>query len=328
MIDLRGKRAVVSGASRGIGAATVGLLARAGADVVVGYRTRRDEAEAVAAAARAEGVRAATCGADLTTPDGCDALVAAAVEAFGGVDAVVINHGIWPAEEVPVAAMDDGRWARTVREDLDSVFWLSRAAARALGDGGRLVLVSSTAGQRGEAFHADYAATKGAMISFVKSLAVELAAAGVTVNCVAPGWVDTEMTGPAMRDGGRERIAATIPVGRVATAADVAGPILFLCSALSRHVTGEVLNVNGGSVLCGRARRTRRAERRRWPSGAGRRGRWPRCSRAARSRCAWTRARAAPCRRSPRGRSSAPRAGSSGWRACGRSSGAASRGRT
>ena len=99
--------------------------------------------------------------------------------------------------------------------------------------------------------HADYAASKGAMISFVKSLAVELAPAGVTVNCVAPGWVDTEMTEPAMRGGGRERIAAAIPVGRVATAEDVAGPILFLCSPLARHVTGEVLNVNGGSVLCG-----------------------------------------------------------------------------
>jgi 3-oxoacyl-[acyl-carrier protein] reductase len=156
--------------------------------------------------------------------------------------------------------MDDARWGRTMREDLDSVFWLSRAAARALTgtaggrrsrDGGRLVLVSSTAGQRGEAFHADYAASKGAMISFVKSLAVELAPAGVTVNCVAPGWVDTEMTAPAMQAGGRERIAATIPVGRVATAEDVAGPILFLCSPLARHVTGEVLNVNGGSVLCG-----------------------------------------------------------------------------
>jgi 3-oxoacyl-[acyl-carrier protein] reductase len=251
VIDLRGQRAVVSGASRGIGAATVRLLARAGADVVVGYRSRSDDAEAVAEDARAAGVRAVTCGADLSTPDGCDALVVASIEAFGGVDVMVINHGIWPAEAVAVATMDDARWGRTIREDLDSVFWLSRAAARAVGSGGRLVLVSSTAGQRGEAFHADYAATKGAMISFVKSLAVELAPAGVTVNCVAPGWVDTEMTDAAMREGGRERIAATIPVGRVATAEDVAGPILFLCSALARHVTGEVLNVNGGSVLCG-----------------------------------------------------------------------------
>lgn len=251
MIDLRGRRAVVSGASRGIGAATVRLLAAAGADVVVGFRSRSTDADTVAENARAHGVRVVTCGADLDTRDGCEALVRAAVDGFGGVDIVVINHGVWPAEEVAVAAMDDVRWAATMRADLDSVFWLSRAAVRALGAGGRLVLVSSTAGQRGEAFHADYAAAKGAMISFVKSLAVELAPRDVTVNCVAPGWVDTEMTDPALRGGGRERIAATIPIGRVATAEDVAGPIVFLASSLARHVTGEVLNVNGGSVLCG-----------------------------------------------------------------------------
>ena len=251
MIDLRGRRVVVSGASRGIGAAAVRLFAGAGADVVIGYRARRADAEAVAAEARAMGGQAVTCGADLDTRAGCDALVEAAVDAFGGVDVVVINHGVWPADEVAVAAMDDARWTATMRADLDSVFWLARAAARALGAGGRLVLVSSTAGQRGEAYHADYAAAKGAMISFVKSLAVELAPRDVTVNCVAPGWVDTEMTDPALREGGRARIAASIPIGRVATGADVAGPILFLASPLARHVTGEVLNVNGGSVLCG-----------------------------------------------------------------------------
>src|SRR5918995_1036289 len=116
--------------------------------------------------------------------------------------------------------------------------------------GGRVVIVSSTAGQRGEAFHADYAATKGALISLTKSLALEYAP-GITVNCVAPGWVDTEMSAPAFTAENRDRIRAGIPVGRIATAEDVAGPILFLCSALARHITGEVLNVNGGSVLCG-----------------------------------------------------------------------------
>ena len=115
---------------------------------------------------------------------------------------------------------------------------------------GRVVLVGSTAGQRGEAHHADYAATKGAMIAFVKSLCVECAP-GVTVNCVAPGWVDTEMCREAFAEGGRERIEAGIPLRRVAAPEDVAGPILFLCSDLARHITGEVLNVNGGSVLCG-----------------------------------------------------------------------------
>ena len=251
MIDLRGRRAVVSGGSRGIGAATVRLLARAGADVVVGYKARGADADAVAQDAASAGVRAVTCAADLSTSAGCDALVQRAVDAFGGVDLVVVNHGVWPAEEVPVATLDEERWHRTMRENVDSMFWLSRAAARAMGPDGRIVMVSSTAGQRGEAMHADYAASKGAMISFVKSLAVELAPRGITVNSVAPGWVDTDMTDAAMRDGGRERIAANIPIGRVASAEDIAGPIVFLCSPLARHVTGEILNVNGGSVLCG-----------------------------------------------------------------------------
>jgi 3-oxoacyl-[acyl-carrier protein] reductase len=116
--------------------------------------------------------------------------------------------------------------------------------------GGRVVIVSSTAGQRGEAYHADYAATKGALIALTKSLAVECAP-DVLVNCVAPGWVDTEMSHPAFGEGQRERIQRSIPLQRIASADDVAGPILFLCSELARHVTGEVLNVNGGSVLCG-----------------------------------------------------------------------------
>jgi 3-oxoacyl-[acyl-carrier protein] reductase len=120
-----------------------------------------------------------------------------------------------------------------------------------MGKGGRIVLISSTAGQRGEAFHADYGASKGAIISFVKSFAIELAPRDITVNSVAPGWVDTEMSHPAFGDGGEERIARSIPIGRIATAMDIAGPIVFLCSDLARHITGEILNVNGGSVLCG-----------------------------------------------------------------------------
>ncbi len=137
-----------------------------------------------------------------------------------------------------------------MRTNLDAVYHCTRAALGLLGDGGRVVMVSSTAGQRGEAFHADYAASKGAMIALVKSLAVECAPA-ITVNCVAPGWVDTEMCAESFMGTGREEIAAAIPLQRVATADDIAGPIVFLLSDLARHVTGEILNVNGGSVLCG-----------------------------------------------------------------------------
>jgi 3-oxoacyl-[acyl-carrier protein] reductase len=173
------------------------------------------------------------------------------VDTLGGLDLFVGNAGVWPAEEVPVAEMEDDRWARTMRENVDSIFYTTRAVARVISDGGRIVLVSSTAGQRGESMHADYGASKGAVISFTKSLAVELAPRDVTVNSVAPGWVDTEMVADPMAGEGRARASAGIPLGRIASADDIAGPILFLCSPLARHVTGEILNVNGGSVLCG-----------------------------------------------------------------------------
>jgi 3-oxoacyl-[acyl-carrier protein] reductase len=251
VIDLRGKRALVTGGSRGIGAATARLLARAGADVVIGYRSRTADAERVVGELRATGVRSDAHAADIATPAGAASLVEATRRALGGIDIFVANAGVWPAEEVPLADMDDARWARTMRENVDSVFYTTRAVARVIGDGGRIVLVSSTAGQRGEAFHADYGTSKGAVISFTKSLAVELAPRDVTVNSVAPGWVDTEMVAEPMAADGRARISAAIPLGRIASAEDIAGPILFLCSALARHVTGEILNVNGGSVLCG-----------------------------------------------------------------------------
>jgi 3-oxoacyl-[acyl-carrier protein] reductase len=251
VIDLTGARALVTGGSRGIGAATARLLARAGAQVVVGYRSRIADAESVAEELRSYGVKAEAFGADIATREGAESLVAETLRVFGGLDIFVGNAGVWPAEEVPLTEMDDARWQRTMRENVDSIFFTTRAVAGAMADRGRIVLVSSTAGQRGEAMHADYGASKGAVIAFTKSLAVELAPRGITVNSVAPGWVDTDMVAAPMAGEGRARIEAGIPLGRVASADDIAGPILFLCSPLARHVTGEILNVNGGSVLCG-----------------------------------------------------------------------------
>ena len=250
MLGLRARRALVTGASRGVGRAAALMLARAGADVGVGYHTREGEANQVVEQARAFGVRAFAQAADVATPWGAEMLFERCIVELGGVDLFVANAGIWNADEVPLAGMTDAQWDRTLQANLTSVFHTVRLAARFVADGGRIVIVSSTAGQRGEANHADYAASKGALISFTKSVAVELAARDVTVNCVAPGWIDTEMVEKPMREA-RARIEAAIPLGRVASADDVAGPILFLCSALARHVTGEVLNVNGGSVLCG-----------------------------------------------------------------------------
>ena len=250
MISLRGKRALVTGGSRGIGAATALLLAEAGADVGIGFRSRQAEATDVVQRLAERGVRAFAHSADLSSLDGVTSLFDRAVREFGGLDIFVGNAGIWPYEDVPLSEMTDEQWRSTMAANIDSMFYSSRAAARVLAPGGRIVLVSSTAGQRGEAGHADYAATKGAMISFVKSLAVELGPKDMTVNAVAPGWVDTDAVSMVMAHS-REKIEAAIPVGRIASARDIAGPIVFLCSELARHVNGEILNVNGGSVLCG-----------------------------------------------------------------------------
>lgn len=251
LIDLSGRNAIVTGGSRGVGRATAILLARAGAAVGVAYRSRRAEAEEVVEACRAEGVHAWCEGGDLADAGDAEALFARADREFDGLDVFVGNHGIWPPRDVPISEMTEEQWLDTVGANLHSIFYTTRAAARRMRDDGRIVLVSSTAGQRGEAYHGDYASTKGAMISLVKGLCVELGARGITVNAVAPGWIDTEMSAGALQGEGRARVAAGIPIGRIATSEDVAGPILFLCSELGRHVTGEILNVNGGAVLVG-----------------------------------------------------------------------------
>jgi len=234
MIDLAGKRAFVTGGGRGIGRATTLLLERAGARVVVGYRDRKPGPNSV--------------GGDLGDAVVARRVVADVVKSLGGLDILVVNHGVWPPDDVPLAQMTDAQWEGTRRANLDGAVYVCRAAIPHLAAGGTIVLVSSTAGQRGEAFHADYAATKGAIIALTKALAVELAPR-LTVNCVAPGWVDTEMSEATLRSN--PTILKTIPIGRVASADDIAGPIVFLCSPLARHITGEILNVNGGSVLCG-----------------------------------------------------------------------------
>jgi 3-oxoacyl-[acyl-carrier protein] reductase len=248
---LAGRRALVTGGSRGIGSATARLLARLGADVAITYRTRQADAERVAAEVAALGGRSSVHGIELADRAAVDGAVNRIADAWGGLDILVGNAGIWPSDEAAVRDMSDERWSRTMSENIDGMFYSTRAALRVMPEGGRVVLVSSTAGQRGESMHADYAASKGAMISFVKSVAIEVAARGITVNSVAPGWVDTEMCADPFAGGGKARIAGAIPVGRIASVDDIAAPIVFLCTKGARHITGEILNVNGGSVLCG-----------------------------------------------------------------------------
>ena len=250
MISLNGKTALVTGGSRGIGRATALLLARAGADVGIAYRSRVADAEQVEKSIRGLGRRCYLGRGDLSDPAAVDQIVRECRAAFGGLDLLVANAGIWPDQEIPLQSMTDAHWRRTMAANLDAVFYTVRAALGILRPGGRIVIVTSTAAQRGEAFHADYAASKGALQSFAKSLAVECAPT-ITVNCVAPGWVATDMTTEALAGDAGTRAVEGIPLGRVPPPEDIAGPILFLCSDLARHITGEVLNVNGGAVRCG-----------------------------------------------------------------------------
>jgi 3-oxoacyl-[acyl-carrier protein] reductase len=252
MINLKHKVALITGASRGVGAATAIKFAEAGADVVINYFQNEREAERIAGIARSFGVRAITFRADVSRLDDIRALFEAATREFGLLDIVVANAGIWTTSAID--DLEEQTWNETIDINLKGVYATCKFAAAALklNRSGRIITVSSTAGQRGEALHSHYAASKGGIISFTKSLATELGAYGITVNSVAPGWVDTDMSAEPLRDRREiDNILAAIPLHRVATAEDVAGPILFLASDLARHITGEVINVNGGSVLCG-----------------------------------------------------------------------------
>jgi 3-oxoacyl-[acyl-carrier protein] reductase len=256
-MGLNGKVALITGGARGIGASTVRLFRQAGARVAFNYRTAKDRADSLASECGGGSVCRAFA-KELDSAEAGRALVQDTLAAFGRIDCLVVNHGIWPPDDAPIATMDERQWRRTMDVNLDSVFGLVQAAVAAMqrqavskGEG-HVVLVSSTAGQRGEAFHADYAASKGALISLTKSLSSELAAQGIYVNCVAPGWVDTEMSAPALAtEAGRAKIFGTIPLGRVARAEEIAAPILFLCTPWAGFISGEVLNVNGGAVLVG-----------------------------------------------------------------------------
>ena len=254
MISLAGKAALVTGGSRGIGAATVKLFAEAGADVVFSFRRARDAAKQVELEARRQGTRIESLRADLGSMAEAKKLVLYAVRILGRLDIAVVNSGIWNAEDAPIESLGEQEWDEMVRVNLKSAYAVAHyAAAQMIAQkSGRIIVLSSTAGQRGEAFHSHYAASKGAVISFVKSLASELAGHGILVNCVAPGWVDTDMSRPVLATkAGAKSVTSAIPLGRVGTPAEIAGPILFLASDLATFVTGEVLNVNGGAVLCG-----------------------------------------------------------------------------
>ena len=256
-LTLSGKVALITGGSRGIGAATVRIFIAAGAKVLFSY-----EKAATPAAELVKELGKSNCAAmacNLSGTDTAQQLVDAAVKRFGRLDILIANHGVWPPQDAPIEQMSEAQWRNTVAVNLDSVFALVKHSVarmkkqtKSSAAAGHIVLVSSTAGQRGEAFHADYAATKGALISMVKGLSTELAKNSIYVNCVAPGWVETDMSAAALNDvRTRDIILNTIPLGRVARPEEIAAPILFLCTPQAGFITGEVFNVNGGAVLVG-----------------------------------------------------------------------------
>ena len=260
-LSLSNHVALITGGSRGIGAAAVKLFAQAGAKVVFNYQKSAAQAQSLVQECDREygSGRCHAVACDLTGTETASDLVAATVQRFGRLDILVANHGVWPAADVGIDQMTDSQWRNTLSVNLDAVFALSKHSVlqmkKQVRQGqavGHIVFVSSTSGQRGEAFHVDYSASKGALISMTKSLSSELIRQGIYVNCVAPGWVDTDMSRPALTDPHvSKEIMDTIPLGRVGTPEEIAGPILFLCTEYAGFVSGEIFNVNGGAVLVG-----------------------------------------------------------------------------
>ncbi len=254
MISLAGKAALITGGSRGIGAATVKLFAQAGADVVFSYASAKDAAKQVETEAQKHGTRVEALKADAGKHLDNKKLVEHTIARLGRLDILVPNAGIWNEQDLPIEKMTEKQWDDMIRINLKSVYSVIHFAVPHMikQKSGKIIPISSTAGQRGESYHTHYGASKGGIISLTKGLSSELAKHGILVNSVAPGWVATDMSNPVLETkAGQKMAAAVIPLGRPATAEEIAGPILFLASDLANFINGEILNVNGGSVLCG-----------------------------------------------------------------------------
>jgi 3-oxoacyl-[acyl-carrier protein] reductase len=252
MIRLDGRKVLITGGSRGIGRATALLFAQAGADVALNYVSNQKAAKEVLKIVEKLGRRCLIYKADISSRSDVERMVGDVLAKWGELDTLVNNAGVWTYLEM--GKMEESVYRETMGINVDGVFYATNAVVPAMKEHGRgcIINVTSTAGVRGEALHSHYAASKGALHALTKSLAVELAPFGIRVNAVAPGWVDTDMSAPSFSEPGfKEKVRQTIPLKRIPPAEDIAGPILFLASDLARHVTGEILDVNGGSVLCG-----------------------------------------------------------------------------
>ncbi|MBK7230277.1 MAG: 3-oxoacyl-ACP reductase FabG [Ignavibacteriales bacterium] len=251
MLNLSSKKVLVTGGSRGIGAACVKYFCMAGASVAFTYKS----SSAIATKIEKRYSKISCCKGykvDIEKEEEIKDSIAQITKDFGKIDILVNNAGIW--KEGKINKISLAQWEETLKINLTSIFLFTKyvVPSMKLKRSGKIINVSSTAGQRGEADYSHYAASKGGIISFTKSLASELGQYNINVNCVAPGWVLTNMSEKTLSNKKTfEEEIKKIPLRRIASADDIAGPVLFLASELSRHVNGEILNVNGGSVLVG-----------------------------------------------------------------------------
>lgn len=251
-IDLNGKTAIVTGGSRGIGRDVCRMLAQSGARICISYQSREAEARELRDEIQSGGGKAIAVKGDVRLHKTFEDLFQQTREELGPIDIAVGNAGIW--KRAPIDEMSQDEWQEMIDVNLKSIYWLCHFAARDMKSrrSGNIILVGSTAGQRGEAFYSHYAATKGAIHAITKSLAAELGPEGIRVNCVAPGWVDTDMCAEAFANPNfRQALRKATPLRQIASSEQIASTVLFLASDMASHVQGEILNVNGGTVLCG-----------------------------------------------------------------------------
>ena len=248
MLRFEGKTALVTGASRGIGAAIALRLAAEGAAVAVNYAGSKDAAEAVVEAIRTAGGSAFAVQADVSDKAACDTLVGQAIAEFGKLDVLVNNAGI--TRDGLLVRMSDADWDAVIATDLTAVFSMSRAAAKVMmkARSGCIVNISSVVGISGNAGQVNYAAAKSGVIGLTKSIARELASRHVRCNAVAPGFIDTDMTA-VLSESQREAISSQIALGRLGAAADVAAAVAFMASDDAAYVTGQVVAVDGGMTF-------------------------------------------------------------------------------
>ena len=251
MFNFEGRNVLVTGGSRGIGAAIVKLFSKCGANVAFNYNKNYRAASELADNCSSYNGKIMFDECDVSDYQEVQQFADRAIKEFGSIDTLINNAGIW--EYGKIDEMKVETWRRTLQINLDSVYYFSSYLIKQMKEKkikGHIVNIASTAGQRGEAFYSHYAATKGGIISFTKSLAAELGPDGIRVNCVAPGWVMTDMSEDSLIKN-RDQILPQIPLGFIAEPEDIAGPVAFLVSDFANAITGEILNVNCGSVLCG-----------------------------------------------------------------------------